>query len=138
MFDTFSVVRFLSIISYVGMIVSSITGFIELNKLPGADFKVCFVCTSLVLLIQNLIYLTMELIRFYERFSYTYEKIYYIRSVIILQSSILSIGISSVGLGFGIFGIGNFLINILTGVFDDNSRGLSNLRDGYKLTNEDS
>ena len=76
MFDSFSIVRFISIISYVGMIVSSITGFVEVGGLPGSEYKVCFICTSLVLLRQTLIYLILELIRFYERSSLSMEKIY--------------------------------------------------------------
>lgn len=134
MFDSFSIVRFISIISYIGMIVSSITGFVEVSGLPGSEYKVCFICTSLVLLIQNLIYLTLELIRFYERYSFTMEKIYYIRGVVILQSSILAIGVSDVGLGFGILGVLIFVVNVLTGVFADNNlRVPSHGKDGYQI-----
>lgn len=121
MFDLHSIIRFMSILFYIGMIVSSVTGFIEANNVSINDCRICLVTVGLVVLVQNLIFLVYEMLRLYDKNQNILNNLFYIRGVLILQSSILALGLSDVGLGFGVFGITMFLVNILAGVFADNT-----------------
>ena len=121
MFDIHSIIRFTSILFYIGMIVSSITGFISANGISTDEYKVCLVTTGLIVLLQNLVYLVYEMLRLYDKNALIMRNLFYIRSILIIQSSILAIGLSDVGLGFGIFGIIMFMVNILAGVFIENN-----------------
>ncbi len=121
MFDSYSIIRFMSILFYIGMIVSSITGFMSVHDISTNEYRVCLVTTGLIVMVQNLVYLVYEMMRLYDKHQLVFKNLYYIRSILIIQSSILALGLSDVGLGFGIFGIIIFLVNILAGVFIDNS-----------------
>ena len=125
MFDIHSIIRFTSILFYIGMVVSSITGFISANDISTNEYRVCLVTTGLIVLLQNLVYLVYELLRLYDKNVLFMKNLFYIRSILIIQSSILAIGLSDVGLGFGIFGIIMFLVNILAGVFVDSQTQVS-------------
>jgi hypothetical protein len=122
MFDVHSIIRFTAILFYIGMVVSSITGFIGANNISANEYRVCLITTGLVILLQNMVYLVYEMLRLYDKNQFLITNIFYIRGILILQSSILALGLSDVGLGFGVFGIIMFLINILAGVFIDNSQ----------------
>ena len=136
MLEINSIIRFTTLMLYVGMIASSITGFIEANNVSGHIYRVCLITTSLVIMIQNFVYLTIEMLRLYDKNQYIIINIYYIRCIIIIHTSILAIGISDLGLGFGIFGIVMFFINILAGVFIDTGTRYSHLQsvkdEGYE------
>ena len=121
MFDVHSIIRFMSILLYMGMIVSSITGFLEANNVSTNDCRVCLVTSGLVVLVQNLVFLVYEMLRLYDKNQNIMNNLFYIRGGLILQSSILALGLSDVGVGFGVFGITMFLVNILAGVFVENN-----------------
>lgn len=120
MFDIALIVRFLSLLFFTGMIISSTTGFIFAASVSSRGYEVSLVTGSLVIFIQSLFCLMVEIFRLYDGYEFLYKNIFYIRSAIILQLSILSIGLTDVGIGFGIFGFIIFIINLLTGVFTDN------------------
>ena len=117
MFDIHNIVRFTSLLLYVGMVASSISGFVQSGDSSADSYRVCLVTTSLVVLLQNLMYLAIELLRLYDKNNFVMRNLYFIRAILIIHTSILAMGLSDVGLGFGIFGILMFLVNILTGVF---------------------
>ena len=117
MFDIHSIVRFLSILFYLGMITSSITGFVSADDISTNEYRVCLITTSLILFLQNIIYITYEMLRLYDKYQIVMENLFYFRSILIIQSAILSMGLSNVGLGFGIFGVVMFFVNVLAGVF---------------------
>lgn len=116
-----SIIRFLSILSYFGMFIASVTGFVEASNISTEGYKVCLVTTSLILMLQNLVYIACEMLRLYDDNKIVMDNLYFIRSLLIIQSSILALGVSQVGLGFGIFGILIFLLNIFAGVFIESS-----------------
>jgi hypothetical protein len=120
MLDSENIVRFISLLFYVGMIITSITGFVGANMTNYNEYRMCLVTTSLIIFLQSLCYFFIELFRMYDGYEIVIKNVFYIRAALILQLSILAIGISPVGLGFGIFGIIIFLMNILVGVFIDN------------------
>lgn len=120
MLDSENIVRFISLLFYVGMVITSITGFIEANITENEGYRICLVTTSLVIFIQSLFYFFVEIFRLYDGYEVIIKNLFYIRAVLVFQISLLSIGITPVGLGFGIFGFVIFLINIIVGVFIDN------------------
>ena len=120
MLDSENIVRFISLLFYVGMVITSITGFIEANITESEGYRICLVTTSLVIFIQSLFYFFVEIFRLYDGYEVIIKNLFYIRAVLVFQISLLSIGITPVGLGFGIFGFVIFLINIIVGVFIDN------------------
>ena len=117
-------IRFISLLVYIGFIVSSITGFVEAGDASSNDHTITIITTGLVVFIQNLVYFVIETMKLYEKSIFINRYIYYIRAILIIESAILCIGISSVGVGFGVFGIFMFLVNMLAGVFfiDHNTR----------------
>lgn len=117
-------IRFISLIAYLGFIISSITGFINSSDDGVSAYTISFITASIVLLIQNIAYIIVEMCRTYENSPNVSKNIYYIRSILIIQSSILSIGVSDVGIGFGIFGMLIFIVNLLAGVFNTDNRDM--------------
>jgi hypothetical protein len=109
-------IRFISLIVYLGFIISSITGFVRSGDIHNED-TIAIVTASLVVFIQNIVYFVIETLKLYERSFFITNNLYYIRAGLIIESSILCFGISTVGVGFGVFGIIIFLVNMLAGVF---------------------
>ena len=110
-------IRFVSLVVYVGFIVSSITGFVESGNVPSNEHSITIITTSLVVFIQNIVYFIIETMKLYEKNQFINNYLYYVRAILLIESAILCIGLTSVGIGFGIFGIIMFLINMLAGVF---------------------
>ena len=110
-------IRFVSLVVYVGFIVSSITGFVESGNVPSNEHSITIITTSLVVFIQNIVYFIIETMKLYEKNQFINNYLYYVRAILLIESAILCIGLTSVGVGFGIFGIIMFLINMLAGVF---------------------
>lgn len=110
-------IRFISLVVYIGFIVSSITGFVEAGDASSNDHRITIITTGVVVFIQNLVYFVIETMKLYEKSVFMNSYLYYIRAILIIESAILCIGISSVGVGFGVLGIFMFLVNMLAGVF---------------------
>ena len=110
-------IRFVSLVVYVGFIVSSITGFVESGNVPSNDHSITIITTSLVVFIQNIVYFIIETMKLYEKNQFINNYLYYVRAILLIESAILCMGLTSVGVGFGVFGIIMFLINMLAGVF---------------------
>ena len=111
MFEQQNVIRLFSILSYLGFIISAITGLIELNT----EFTLCMLMTSIVVILSVLPIIFIDI---KNQFIWTEKQTYYIRSIILLHYSLLSLGLTDVGMGFGIYGIIMFIINVLSGVFE--------------------
>ena len=60
MFEVQSIIRFMSILLYVGLIVSSITGFLSANNVSTNDCRVCLVTVGLVVLFKILCFSFMK------------------------------------------------------------------------------
>ena len=111
MFEQQNVIRLFSILSYLGFIISAITGLIELNT----EFTLCMLMTSIVVIISAI---PITFLDIKNQFIWTEKQTYYIRSVVLLHYSLLSLGLTDVGMGFGVFGIIMFVTNIISGVFE--------------------
>jgi len=133
MLDTETFIRFVSLISYIGFIISGITGFVKSGEQDFEEFKIALITSSTVVFIQNIAYLVIEMFKYYETTPFLVTNIFYIRAILMLESAVLCIGITSVGVGFGILGIIMFFVNMLAGVFlfDTHSRvaPFSNIED---------
>ena len=115
MFSLVNIVKYLTFISYIGFIVSSISGFLEITT----TFDLCKCMISVLIFLNVPVILYGELIN--ENTSNMIH-IHYIRSYIQFVISLLIIGLSHIGVGFGIYGFTMFVVNFLMGVFDcDNS-----------------
>ena len=117
MLDSETIIRFVSLISYIGFIISGITGFVKSDEQDLDDFKIALITSSTVVFIQNIAYFIIEMFRYYDKTLFLVNNLFYIRAILLLESAILCMGLSSVGIGFGILGIIMFFVNMLAGVF---------------------
>jgi len=115
MFSLVDIVKYLTFISYIGFIVSCISGFAEIST----KFDLCKCMISVLIFMNVPVILYGELIN---QNTSNMTHIHYIRSYIQFVISLLIIGLSHIGVGFGIYGFTMFVVNFLMGVFDcDNS-----------------
>ena len=114
MFSLVDIVKYLTFISYIGFIISSISGFIEISN----NFELCKCMISVLIIINVPIIIYVEIVN---KNTSNMSLIHYIRSYTQFIISLLVLGISPIGVGFGIYGITMFIINLLMGVFDCNN-----------------
>ena len=113
MFSLLDIVKYLTFISYIGFIISSISGVSDLlNKF---DLCKCMISTLIMINVPIIIY--VEIVN---KNTDNMTIIHYIRSYIQFIISLLIIGLSHIGVGFGIYGITMCIANLLMGVFDCN------------------
>ena len=126
MFGTNNIVRFISILSYIGFIITSINCFVVAKK----PLNPPIITSSIVVLISSVFLIIADI---YNNYIFIDKYIYYIRGSVLLHYSILVLGLYNVGIGFGIMGIIVSLINVLAGLFDiDESKYTSQtLNDDY-------
>jgi hypothetical protein len=111
MFSLVDIVKYLTLISYIGFIISSISGISDLlNK-----FDLCKCMISVLIIINVPIIIYVELVN---KNTSNMALIHYIRSYTQFIISLLIIGLSHIGVGFGIYGITMCVANLLMGVFD--------------------
>jgi len=110
MFEITNITKYLSIISYIGFIISGISGFAEVAK----DFNLCILMNSIVVICNILVVLYYDITEKIEEYI---NKEYYFRSFIQFIASFLVIGISPIGIGFGIYGIMLGFVNFFMGLF---------------------
>jgi hypothetical protein len=111
MFKLIDIIKYLTFISYIGFIISSISGFVEINN----TFDLCKFLVSFILVTNVPLIIYAELT--------SHDKadmrvIHYGRSYSQLILSIMAMGLSNIGLGFSIFGLTMFISNLLLGIFD--------------------
>ena len=109
MFEIPQILKYLSFISYLGFIISSISGFVVI----AADFNLCKFIISLVVITN------ISIIMFYEITNQIEDYIHnlnYFRAYVQVIISLLILGLSPVGVGFGIYGIILGLINLFIGI----------------------
>ena len=110
MFDITNITKYLSIIAYIGFLISSISGFIEVTK----SFNVCELIVSIVIVVNIPVIIFCELTNTLEDYV---SKANYFRGYILIISSLLILGLSPVGAGIGVYGILIGCINLFIGVF---------------------
>ena len=113
MFETEIISKIITILAYIGLFISSITGFISLS----GNYNGSVMMTSIVILLSSL--LIIVVVELYNMLNFTQKQLYYARSGILLHYSLLAIGISDIGIGFGICGILVSLSNLFGAVFEN-------------------
>ena len=111
MFRLIDIIKYLTFISYIGFIISGISGFVEVSN----TFELCKLLVSLILITNVPLIIYVEIT--------SYDKadmrvIHYSRSYSQLILSLLTMGLSNIGIGFSIFGLTIFIANLLLGIFD--------------------
>ena len=113
MFSLLDIVKYLTFISYIGFIISSISGISDL--LNTFDLCKCMISTLIIINVPIIIYVDIV-----NKNTDNMIIIHYIRAYIQFIISLLIIGLSHIGVGFGIYGITMCVANLLMGVFDCN------------------
>ena len=111
MFRLIDIIKYLTFISYIGFIISGISGFVEVSN----SFVLCKLLISLIL-ITNVPLIIYAEITLYNKADF--RVIHYCRSYSQLILSLLAMGLSDIGIGFSVFGITIFISNLLLAIFD--------------------
>ena len=111
MFSLCSIVKYFTIMSYIGLFITSMSGFYETSK----SLNISIILNSIILFINIPIIIYFELTN---KNKEIIQIIHYGRAYVILILSLIAIGISNIGIGFGIYGIIISLSNLFLGVFD--------------------
>lgn len=101
MFDLENVVRFVSMLTYLGFIIGSISGFIEISKV----FNLCEMFVCILILISNLGMITLHLTNTLSYFIKNEKNKLYISSLFMFICSLLILGLSDIAVVFGLWGI---------------------------------
>jgi len=110
MFELSNVVRFVSMLTYLGFIIGSISGFIEISK----DFNLCEMFICIIVLLTNILALFLQLTNYINNIIKNEKNILYISSLFMLICSLLILGLSNIAIIFGVWGI---LMSIGTSVY---------------------
>lgn len=110
MFELSNVVRFVSLLTYLGFIIGSVSGFVEISK----DFNLCEMFVCIIVLLSNLTALFLQLTNYINNIIESEKNILYISSVFMLICSLLILGLSNIGIIFGVWGI---LMSLGTSMF---------------------
>ena len=92
MFRLIDIIKYLTFISYIGFIISGISGFVEVSN----TFELCKLLISLILITNVPLIIYIEIT--------SHDK--------------ADMRLSNIGIGFSIFGITMFIANLLLGIFD--------------------
>lgn len=116
MFSLVNLVKYLTLLTYIGFFISSISGFYNVSK----EFELCNLMNSIILFFNLPVVVYFEIIN---ENNDSIQLIHYARSYLLLICSLMIFGLSSIGIGFGIYGIIISIVNFFMGLFDirDNS-----------------
>ena len=111
MFRLIDIIKYLTFISYIGFIISGISGFVEVSN----TFELCKLLVSLIIITNVPLIIYVEIT--------SHDKadmgvIHYSRSYSQLILSLMAMGLSNIGVCFSIFGLTIFIANLLLGIFD--------------------
>jgi hypothetical protein len=113
MFEIESFVRFLSLLTYLGFISSSISGFYEIS----INFNLCEMFVSLIVLCISVGLLYIQISKKMFIITNSIKNEFYINGTFMIVCALLILGLSDVGIGFGIWGILMSVISVMYGIF---------------------
>jgi hypothetical protein len=111
MFKLADIIRYLTFISYVGFIISSISGLSIVVK----TFDLCKLLISCIVIINTPIIIYLDITNTNKADS---RVIHYCRAYTQFILSFMIMGLSNIGLGFSFYGLTICISNLLLGVFD--------------------
>jgi len=110
MFEIAKTVKFLTLISYIGFIISSLSGFVIIsNKL-----NISVMMSSIIVLLNMVVFMFLDITNKLEDYI---NRTFYLRAYILIMVSLIVMGISPIGIAFGIYGLIIGFMNIFMGVF---------------------
>ena len=115
MFELENVVRFVSMLTYLGFIIGSISGFIKISK----EFNLCEMFISIIILICNLGMIMLHITNTLSYFIKNEKNKLYITSLFMFISSLLILGLSDIAIVFGIWGIIMSICTTMYAIFSD-------------------
>ena len=89
MFELSNVVRFVSLLTYLGFIIGSVSGFVEISK----QFNLCQMFVCIIVLVFNLAALFLQLTNYINNIIKNEKNILYISSFFMLICSLLILGL---------------------------------------------
>ena len=101
MFDLENVIRFVSMLTYLGFIIGSISGFVEISK----EFNLCEMFVCIIILISNITIITLQITNTLSYFIKNEKNKLYISSLFMFICSLLILGLSDIAVVFGSWGI---------------------------------
>lgn len=101
MFDLENVMRFVSILTYLGFIIGCVSGFIEISK----EFNLCEMFICILILISNVGMITLLITNTLSYFVKNDKNKLYASSLFMLICSLLILGLSDIAVVFGSWGI---------------------------------
>lgn len=120
MFELDNFGKYLTFLSYIGFIISAISGFVEVSQ----NIDVCELLVSILVFFNIICIFYLDIMEMLNEFISL--KINYSRSYILLTTSFLVLGLSPLGLAFGIIGIFVGILNIFIGIFYNNNNKVDN------------
>jgi hypothetical protein len=131
MFDINNIIKFVSLLTYIGFIISSITGFKEINE----NFNLCEMFVAILVFISNLVIIFMHVTeKLFSVFESEKNTLYFI-SLFMLICSFLVLGLSNVGIVFCIWGILMSIINTIYAIFLTDILSNNQSTDGLPVSN---
>ena len=123
MFDLVNIVKYLSVISYLGFFITSIIGFISINS----EFNLSVIMISLITFVTSICMTYYEITcKFKSLININH---FYFKAIYQIIISCLIVSISNVGVGFGVYGIIIGCINIFMALFDSENSSYCNFND---------
>lgn len=111
MFSSINLVKYLTLLTYIGFFISSISGFYNISK----QFELCSLMNSILIFINIPIIIYFEIINENKD---SIQLLHYGRSYILLIMALMIMGLSSIGIGFGIYGVIISIVNFFMGLFN--------------------
>ena len=131
MFDIDKVVRYFALLCHLGLIASSIDGFI----IVGKSMNITILMISIICHIFGLFLFIIEFQHvFLLNLFKSYSTIYFLRSIQLFVFALIIIGISEITLCFSIFFLFNAFMNGFMGLFTLKTRTI-NITNGNQMTN---
>ena len=116
MFDIVNVLKFLSLLTYLGFIVGSSTGLYEVSL----NFNLCEMLVSVIVIFTSLVVIYLQFSSELYRYLKNDKNIFLAASFYMFICSLLILGLSDIGLGFGVWGIIMGIINGVSSIFITN------------------
>jgi len=110
MFDLANVIRFVSFLTYLGFIVGSISGFVEVSN----NFNLCELFICIIVLVTSLLAIFLQVTNTINTMIRNEKNILYLSAIYMFICSLLILGLSNIAIVFGVWGI---LMSIGTSVY---------------------
>jgi len=113
MFDIINILKFLSLLTYIGFIGGGSSGLYEVYK----NFNLCEMVVSIIVIVSSLVVIYLQLSNELYRYLKTNKNVFKTSSLFMFICSLLILGLSDIGIGFGVWGIIMAITNGVLSIF---------------------